>query len=663
MEKKLISNKALVFRIVSIVLIFSVISLFISTEYLKKTAIDTLASDDAKKTAQLVFETMNTRMQEGWTKSDLDSIIGRLEVIRKDMSISSYRSPRVEELFGIVQRDKKIVDSDPLIQKAMKGEEIFIVDDETGVVRFLYPMKTNTECAICHINTKEGDINGVLDITFPHSDIKISLDTMSIYFIIFFILFLIIFSILFFAIINKKMVTPILELTKEIEDVEQEKDLTKRANIHTDIKELERLQNSFNKLLSTIKYYYDKLIDNLYTDELTSLPNLAKLQKDIDIKDDTHSLAIFDIKSFGKINRVYGVKIADMLLKSFAKEVKALLSNNGELYRLYGAEFVVIFNNKLTYEELKKYLENIRLFKFTYNNVDFTLDITLGYVDTFDSNVLENGIISLKSAKQDNKNILIFNDTLSIKYEDANHIKWLKKLDDAIKEDRVVPFFMPMKNTNTQKIDKYEALVRIIDGDNIYTPDKFVDIAHASGKYPIVTQTMIIKTFEYFKDISDIQFSINFALSDILNEQTTQVLFDNLKAYKYSKNVIIELLETEEISDFVLLNKFIREVKKYDASIAIDDFGSGYSNFNYILNLDIDIIKLDSCLVQNIFTDQNSAVIISNVVKIVKELGLKVVAERVESQDIENILTIHEVDYLQGFHIGKPASEILKDEN
>ncbi|MEA3553887.1 MAG: EAL domain-containing protein, partial [Campylobacterota bacterium] len=287
-------------------------------------------------------------------------------------------------------------------------------------------------------------------------------------------------------------------------------------------------------------------------------------------------------------------------------------------------------------------------------------DVRIAYVNDFNSNSLENGIIALKSAKQDNKNIVIFNESLAIKYEDANHIKWLKNLDDAIQEDRVLPFFMPMKNSVTQRIDKYEALVRIIDGDEVYTPDKFLDIAIASGKYPLITQIMIRKTFEYFKDINDIQFSINFSLSDILNEETTSVLFEHLAEYKYSENVIIELLETEEISDFVLLNKFINDVKEYNAKVAIDDFGSGYSNFNYILNLDIDIIKLDSCLIQNIFKDQNSILIVSNIVRTVKELGLRVVAERVSSKDIENILTIHDVDYLQGFHIGKPAPHILK---
>ena len=79
MSKASISNKSLILRIIILMLFLSVTVLFISTEYLKKTAVDNLASDDIKKTAQLVFETMNTRMQEGWTKGDLEKIIDRLK--------------------------------------------------------------------------------------------------------------------------------------------------------------------------------------------------------------------------------------------------------------------------------------------------------------------------------------------------------------------------------------------------------------------------------------------------------------------------------------------------------------------------------------------------------------------------------------------------------
>lgn len=663
MERKFISNSSLIVRIVLSILIVSLLVAFISTEYLKKTAINNLASDDAHKTAQLVFETMNTRMQEGWTKKDLKGIIDRLEYIRQGMQIASYRSESVEQIFGVVPEDKKTVQSDPLIQKAMKGEELFFVDEETGTVRFLYPMKMNQNCVVCHSNSKAGTINGVLDIQFPHSDIKISIDAMSFYFIVLMVIFLLILSAIFYLIINTKMVKPVVKLTNEIKSVEKSKDLTKRSNIETNIEELAVLQNSFNKLLGTIKYYYDKLLESIYRDELTKVDNYIKLQKDIhELKTDL-SLMVLDISSFGKINRVYGTNIADKLLFDFAEFLSIYMKDRGTVYRLYGDEFAIVYKGKLEKEFVTKLTEKIKEHKFFYKNIEFSLDITTGYVDSYNGNMIEQANIALKYAKSNYKRIVKYDETLKVKEEDINHLTWAKKLDDAINNDNLVPYFMPMKNTATQKIDKYETLVRLVENDEVYTPDKFLHVAVASGKYHIITQTMIRKSFEYFKDKPGLKFSINFSLSDILNKQTRSLLLESLKKYENSQNVVIELLETEEISDFELLNDFIKEVKEHGAKIAIDDFGSGFSNFNYILNLNVDIIKLDSSLVQNIYTDQDSAVVVSNIARVVKELGLEVIAERVSDEKIENILTVHEIDYLQGFHIGMPSKEIKEEKN
>ena len=661
MNSKTISNKILIIKIVSIVLFLSIVLLIVSTEYIKSTAVDTLASDDAKKTAQLVFETMNARMQEGWTKKDLNKIIKRLQTIRKGMTIASYRSHHVEELFGVIKKDKKIVGNDPLIQKALKGKEIFTIDKKNGNVRFLYPMKVAKSCILCHNNTQIGEVNGVLDIEFPQNDIKISLDTMTTFFILFFILFLIVLSYVFYILINKKMVSPIVELTSEIELLKQNKDLTKIVDIHTNIEELKRLQDSFNTLLKTIKQYNDKKIEKIYTDDLTNLYNLTKLEDDLLLLKRASTIIVLDIKGFGKINRIYGTDIADIILSQFALTLKQYVDKMGIVYRLYGDEFAIIYNKSMEKEDIKNLLKVLTTKQFVYNDSSFTLDVALGYIysTTNNEHILEDANIALAYCKQTYQNIVLFDKTLKIKDNDINYMVWAEILDTAIKNDNIVPVFMPMKNTKTGCIDKYETLVRIKDGDILHSPDKFLDIAHANGKYPLITQTVIRKAFEYFKDIDNIKFSINFAVSDIQNEETMDLLFSSLQHYKNSHNVVIELLETEEISDFELLNKFIKKVKSYGATIAIDDFGSGYSNFNYILNLDVDIIKLDSGLVENIFEDQEAVVVVSSIVRVAKELKLLVVAEKVKSKEIENILTIHEVDYLQGFYIGKPSLDIL----
>lgn len=171
MKNNLITNKALIFRILIIILLFSIISLFLSTIYIKRAALTTLAEDDAKKTSELIFETMYVRMQEGWAKKDLVKILNRMEHIRHNLEVNSYRSKDVEKIMGVIKEDKEKVNSDPLIKKAMEGEKQFVVEDN-GSIRYLYPIKVSKECITCHHNAKVGDVNGVLDIKYPPNEIK-----------------------------------------------------------------------------------------------------------------------------------------------------------------------------------------------------------------------------------------------------------------------------------------------------------------------------------------------------------------------------------------------------------------------------------------------------------------------------------------------------------
>ena len=654
-----ISNKTLILRIISILLIFSILVILFSTVYIKDMALNTLAQDDAKKTSQLIFETMNTRMQEGWGKEDLNKILTKLEYIRKGLKVSSYRSQKVENLFGVIQEDKKIVDNDSLIQKVMKnGKEEFLIKEDGGI-RFLYPMKVSSECIYCHLDTKVGDVNGVLDISYPPSDIKISLDMMTYYFIGFFIVFMIIFFYIFFFIINKKMVTPIVEFTDEITKISDAKDLNLQVNINTNIEEIGTLQNTFNKLLQTTKFYYDKLINNLFIDSLTSLPNFIKLQKDIENVDD-FTFAIVDISKFKQLNNFYGIKVADFILEELSILLQNLCKDKAVVYRVNADQFGLLFSTQVKQEILENIIKEIHNKNFKYTFADISIRVVLGFISKNKNKIIEKTELALDKAKKLNKCLLEYDNSLDLEDEYMQNMIWIQKIEDALDSDEVIPFFQPMKTTTTGKIVKYETLMRIVNEDHIYTPDFFIDASQKANLYPYLTQRMIKKVFEYFTNKNtSVKFSLNFALDDITNKTTTTMLFKYLSEYKYSSSVVIELLETQEISDFDALNDFINEVKTYGAKVAIDDFGSGYSNFNYILNLNVDIVKLDSSLIENIDKDKNAYLVVQSIVKVAKSLNLEVVAEKVHSQDIEDILTKLNIDYLQGYHIGLPQKDIL----
>ncbi len=654
-----ISNKKLIFRIILGLMLFSILSILLSTIYIKDVALNTLAQDDAKKTSELIFETMNTRMQEGWGKDDLNKILKKLEHIRIGLKVSSYRSPQVEKLFGIIEEDKKIVQNDPLIQNVIKtGKEEFVIEKD-GSIRFLYPMKASGECIYCHLDAKIGDVNGVLDISYPPSDIKISLDMMTYYFVGFFITFILIFFYIFFFIINKKMVTPIVEFTHEIKKIADANDLTLRANLHTNIQEIRTLQDSFNYLLKTIKFYYDKLINSLYMDSLTSLPNFIKLQKDLEVVDE-FSFVIVDIDKFKQINNFYGIKVADFILEELGRLLQTICALDAQVYRMNADLFGLLYSKNIEKEVVKNIIEKVHSHNFKYKFADINIRISIGYLSNNSNKIIEKTELALSEAKRTNKCFIQYDNSLELEDEYMMNMLWTQKVEEALENDNIVPYFQPMKSVKTQVIDKYETLMRLEDIDRVYTPDYFIEASQKANLYPQLTQRMIKKVFEYFiqKD-TPIKFSLNFALEDIKNKETTSLLIECLKNYKYSSNVIIELLETQEISDFDALNQFINEVKVYGAKIAIDDFGSGYSNFNYILNLNIDIVKLDSSLIENIDINNEAFLVVENITKVVRALKLEVIAEKVHTQAIEDILIELDIDYLQGYHIGKPKQDIL----
>lgn len=658
MRKNLISNKRLTFQIISAMIILSIITILTSSFYIKQTALDRLAKDDAKKTSELIFEIMNTKMQEGWGKEDLKIILKKLGHIRNGLVVHSYRSPLVEEILGKNIEDALLVKNDPKIQNAMHGKEQFIVEDN-GSIRYLYPIHVQKECITCHHNAKVGDINGVLDIKYPPSEIKISLNQLTYWFIGFFIFFVLISFYIFYALVSKKIINPIIEITDTIQRLSEEKDLNKKANINTNIKEIESLQDSFNNLLSTIKYYYEKLLKNFYIDDLTQLPNMNQLQKDLQTYLES-PLAIINIDSFREFNNFYGVQVGDFIIKELANFLDKNSLEHTRVYRLHGDEFALLFTQNISIDECKKLIHHIEQHEFKYKKINIFIHITMGIVfENKNKRRVEEATIALKNAKKNQKTFKIFKDSLSLQNEYQQNIKWTKLLKEAIDNNNIVPFYQPIKEVSTGQILKYESLARLYKDGKYYSPIEFLEVSKKAKLYPKITHIMMEKSFEYFSSKPQINFSINFSIEDIQNAQTVEYLFELIQQYDIGKRLIIELLETEEINDFELLNNFITRAKRYHVQFAIDDFGSGYSNFSYIINLNVDYLKIDSSLIENLHTSEDSLKVVKTIVSFAKEIGLKTIAEKVHNEEIEKILIDLQVDYLQGYLIGKPELQTL----
>ncbi len=230
----------------------------------------------------------------------------------------------------------------------------------------------------------------------------------------------------------------------------------------------------------------------------------------------------------------------------------------------------------------------------------------------------------------------------------------------AIEEDRIVPYFQPIYNNEINEITKYETLVRLIDENGkVLSPFFFLDAAKNGNYYLQITTTMLEKVFAIFRYVES-EVNINLSYLDMASEHVTQKLVTLLKEHPdVARRVTLELLEDEAIEDDTVFEAFIEQVREYGVKIAIDDFGSGYSNFQRIMKINPDYVKIDGSIIKNLADDPKSEVLTRAINTFSHSLGIKTVAEFVSDEAIFMKVREIGIDYTQGYYISEPHDKLV----
>jgi len=412
------------------------------------------------------------------------------------------------------------------------------------------------------------------------------------------------------------------------------------------------------------KNIYKKVIQNkFYNDELTNLKNRKALEDYIKDKDSV-VIILLDLDSFEDLNTLYGFINAELILVEIAKILKEFeSSHNVTAYRLQGDIFALVTTD-MRFDDIFTLIEELNqtfLSKIVYIDelkCDIIVSITMG-ISIFQEEPLITAAMALKKAKLLNQNYFVYNNELDSKELIIQTLYWKEKIKKAVKENRVVPFYQPITDKN-RNIVKYEALMRIEafddNSENIFiTPDKFLGISFKTRQYLELSRIIISKSFENLLK-TDKDITINLTFRDILDYNFIDYLdevMDTLSSEDKSR-IVFEILETESLSDYSFLYDFTLKYKKQGIKIAIDDFGSGYSNFLRILKTKPDYIKIDGSLIKDIDKDKNSYEIVKSIVTFSKALNIKTIAEYVHTKEIFDILVKIDVDEFQGYYLGKP---------
>jgi EAL domain-containing protein (putative c-di-GMP-specific phosphodiesterase class I) len=197
----------------------------------------------------------------------------------------------------------------------------------------------------------------------------------------------------------------------------------------------------------------------------------------------------------------------------------------------------------------------------------------------------------------------------------------------------------------------------IDENGDIIPPYQFLDIAKTTKQYIAITKKVIQKATETFKNSSK-EFAINITIEDILSSELNNYTREMLGKEVYKGRIVLEVVESESIESFDEVTEFIARAKQCGCKIAIDDFGTGYSNFEYLIKLRADYIKIDGSMIKNIDKDIDCEEIVRTIVDFAKKRKLKTIAEFVCSKEVFDKVVELGIDYSQGYYIGKPEPVI-----
>ncbi len=415
-------------------------------------------------------------------------------------------------------------------------------------------------------------------------------------------------------------------------------------------------------------------LHNLYTDSLTDLPNRERLLVDLK-KRRTAALILLNIDSFKEINDFYGHECGDHVISQLADALDEYLSSESQwqgsrLYRMPADELAIWLpgdhNEASLRPQLNDLLDFISELRITWHDQEVPVNASLGAASSAQRSseatgeaLLPGANIALELARLHKDNYVIYDERHKVRESYEQNLIWASRLKGALETGRIVPFFQPIMDIKTNRIEKFECLVRLLDeqGEPI-SPSQFLDLAKKVRLYRSITRCMVESSLRQFADLP-YTFSLNLSCEDLLDQALSDHIIETVEHNQIGSRVIFEILESEGIENYAAVRQFIDRAKALGCRIAIDDFGTGYSNFEHLLRLDVDLIKIDGSLIQQLDTNPTAMTICKGIVQFAEELHMQTVAEFVHSPAILAKVRELGVTFAQGAAIGMPSASLI----
>lgn len=378
-----------------------------------------------------------------------------------------------------------------------------------------------------------------------------------------------------------------------------------------------------------------------------------------------HALLYLDLDHFKVINDTAGHHHGDSVLRNISTLISNRLRKADFFARIGGDEFALLLPNTDQNIALKLADNVCKLLDEYQCKVDgqtFKVNCSIGIaeingVEENAEEYMKQADIALYAAKKQGRNMAHIYDRNDIHSKELQvSLEWVRKLHQAVADDNLVLYFQPVIEIATREVAYYEALVRLELDGKIVPPGEFIPALEREGDMKLLDRQVIAKAIKYLAEHPQLhKIAINLSAQGFSDEKLVPIIQEELqKNHVAAQRIIFELTESASLNNIAESKEIISRIGELGCEFSIDDFGTGFSTFEYLKQIPAQSVKIDGSFVVDLASNTVDLALVKAIYEVASALGKSTVAEFVENEATLNLLENIGVTYAQGYHLGKP---------
>ncbi|HRH79695.1 MAG TPA: EAL domain-containing protein [Thiobacillaceae bacterium] len=410
-------------------------------------------------------------------------------------------------------------------------------------------------------------------------------------------------------------------------------------------------------------------------DSVTGLLNRRAFKRDLDLLLDKHTegvMAICDIDEFKSVNDSGGHEAGDIVLVEFARHIRNLTPGPTLAARLGGDDFALVFTGLgaadaiVLAKSLNQVMAHVGWMPegVTRRRVSASVGLVAFPAHGRDADtLLANAELALTQARtKGHGSWHLYSPDDPYREAAERRTYWRGELEQALDENRLVLHFQPIQHITSSRIGHYEALLRLRDKDGgLVPPGLFIDVAESTGLIRRIDRWVVEEAVSTAATHPDVKIALNLSSRSFDDDMAFETMRVALAQQGVDgERLILEITETTALANFSSAVRIMAKFKELGCVFGLDDFGVGYSSFQYLRELPVEFVKIDGSFIKGLTQNPDDVVFVRALNEAVRGFGKETVAEFVEDEETLSILRDIGVDFAQGYLIGRPAPEMLQ---